>query len=101
MEAVGVVCGLNKKLGMAQVCAELYAAIGRGRILISENRDGWHDAEMPTRRMSWRGRYYELPRGCEDKTGAMYLIERCPFCSGDLPPIAKAPVPRCDGEGEE
>lgn len=98
----GVVCGYNKGLGMAQVCGSFFQSVKDGRLYINEDRTGWCDAEMPTRRMSWRGRYYGLPRGCEDSTGKAYVIERCPFCSGDLAPVVPAFVNQSDGsEGEE
>lgn len=99
-EVVGVVCGFNKRLQMNQVCGSFYESVREGRIFINEDRTGWHDAEMPTRRMSWRGRYYGLPRGIEDATGRAWIIERCPFCSGDVPEIVPAFINQSDGMDE-
>lgn len=93
MEVVGVRCGHNCSVGHHQVCGEFFSAARTGSITVSEKRDGWHYADMPVRQMSWRGRYYGLPRGCKDHTGELYLLtEICPFCGGELPAVVPSKV---------
>lgn len=95
---IGQTCKLRKN-GNREVCAEFYFGSRNGDLVWDKVEEAWTLPSMKRRSM----RTFEIKKAAGyDSTGKSYLLERCPFCSGEMPrPSAKQQLQLPPGSPEE
>lgn len=79
----------------SQVCTEFYFAEKKGEIVWDAKEGAWILPAMKKRSM----RTVEIKiRARYDSTGRPYLLERCPFCGGEMPSGATGDARSQQGE---
>lgn len=82
------------------VCARFHFAVARGEMIPNNKQGGWNLTTLPLRELTPRAKYFRTEDGLpyDDHTGEAYcLAEQCPYCQGELPPVAVVPLAQCDG----
>jgi hypothetical protein len=79
-ERIASTCRQDKR---PQVCTEFYFAEKKGEIVWDAKEEAWILPSMTKRSM----RNVDIKISARfDSTGRPYLLERCPFCGGEMPP---------------
>jgi len=98
-ESIGQTCRLRKN-GKREVCAEFYFGSRNGDLVWNKIEEAWTLPSMKRRSM----RSIEIKiRAGYDSSGYPYLLERCPFCGGLMPPpvAEKQPLQLPPGDPDE
>lgn len=85
-DLIGATC---KRLrdGRWQVCPEFYFGERNGDLVWHRVEEAWTFPSVLKRRM----RTFEIKKAAGfDSTGKPYLLERCPFCGGEMPSLEQA-----------
>lgn len=90
-DLIGDTCRFRKD-GKRQVCVEFYFAEKKGELVWNKVEEAW---TLPTmKKRSMRSIEIQIRAGY-NSTGYAYLLERCYFCGGVMPPL----LPRSDATG--
>jgi hypothetical protein len=88
---IGTSCGPREDYH--KVCVAFYFAEKKGQVIANAEEGGWNIIGFAPREMTWRSKFMAGGRGAfTDHSGDPYLyVEICPFCGGELKPVAVIP----------
>lgn len=95
-------CHYDESLKHHLVCAPFFFAKVRGEIVPNKGDGCWEIPGSVQRSMSWKAKFHAEGRGAfEDHSGDLYSLFDCPWCGGELEPVAveRPSFPRNDAGG--